>query len=664
MLPRLIFLLIVILKLGCYHAYSIDNNVWEGDVSSDWNNANNWEGNSFPGSSWNDVVYIDPDNYTNAPVLSGSSNFTPEYIRVTDGATLTINSGASLSVDSDISVEDGSTLTINGGSVSMNGSGDHMYITDNNTEVIVNGGTLTLSGGGDIRLGEDHPSSGSSGTSGSPTLIVDGGTVSTDDILFGTRDASPSLEVISGTLTLSDDLVDNGEDMDVTISGGTVNIVDLNSTRVGNTLTMTGGSLNLTGNWSQNGTSSLTGGTVTFNGSAAQSINDAETFYDVVLNNTSAAGVSLSASIIIDNSLTLTDGVINGGAYTVTFNDDATVSGASAASYVDGEVIKIGNEAFTFPLGTNASYNPIQISAPSSASDEFSATYSDTDPDGSYSTSSMEAGLNNISRREYWILDRDAGSSNVTVTLTWDANSGPINDLSDLRVVRWDGSEWDNEGNASTTGNGTSGTITSNAVSSFSPFTLGSTSWNNPLPVEWLYFKVVAADAQHQLQWSTGSEVNCEGFEVQRSFDGRDWLEIAFVPSQADENGNATHPLVYEFVTTAQNQPITYYRLKQIDLDGTHDYSEVVYAKQSEDELPQPGLRWDNSRQSIVVNRNDFGAYELSVIDMQGRQVLNLDGVQHSLEMTLPIDLKPGVYSFTLSVDGDPEPMTQLVAVY
>lgn len=87
------------------------------------------------------------------------------------------------------------------------------------------------------------------------------------------------------------------------------------------------------------------------------------------------------------------------------------------------------------------------------------------------------------------MLDRVTSTNNVNVTLTWDVNSGGVTDLDDLLVARWDGDSWTSEGNGGTTGNTTTGTIvTSSAVTNFSPFTLASSTSNNPLPIELLSF--------------------------------------------------------------------------------------------------------------------------------------------------------------------------------
>lgn len=78
----------------------------------------------------------------------------------------------------------------------------------------------------------------------------------------------------------------------------------------------------------------------------------------------------------ISNDLLFTTGHISADALKrLRFEDNATQTGASLNSHVIGVVEKIGNDAFTFPIGTSTSYNPVSISAPASISDAYSATY-------------------------------------------------------------------------------------------------------------------------------------------------------------------------------------------------------------------------------------------------------------------------------------------------
>ena len=89
-------------------------------------------------------------------------------------------------------------------------------------------------------------------------------------------------------------------------------------------------------------------------------------------------------------------------------------------------------------------------------------------------------------------------------------------------------------------------------------------------PVELTYFSGQFEDSIVQLSWMTATEFNNEGFEVERAFQIGQWQEIGFV----EGNGTTNEPQTYEFKDSLINvfAEKCYYRLKQIDFDGTFQY--------------------------------------------------------------------------------------------
>ena len=152
----------------------------------------------------------------------------------------------------------------------------------------------------------------------------------------------------------------------------------------------------------------------------------------------------------------------------VLMENGADWTNTSDLSYVDGFVSKTGNSAFTFPVGGGGYYRPVSISGPSATTDCFAARYIYGDPNSAGYTRTLRDNLAlHVSNKEYWVLNRTAGSSDVQLTLSWDATKTSVSmpsDLRKIRIVRWNGSEWITEGNVSTTGNFTSGTVTANAT--------------------------------------------------------------------------------------------------------------------------------------------------------------------------------------------------------
>jgi hypothetical protein len=198
--------------------------------------------------------------------------------------------------------------------------------------------------------------------------------------------------------------------------------------------------------------------------------------------NKSTSYASLSHTINVTDSLKFVSGVMETGTYSVQLNDNGKASGANNTSHIVGKLQKTGNDAFTFPVGRYGYYRPISISAPSVTTAAYTAEYFLHNSDWLYTHTSKDAALNQMSRNEYWNLTRDVGSSNISVTLTWDTatTSCTFASTANLKIANWNGTQWKDKGNGGVTGNIGSGTIVTNgATSTYGTFTLGSTSTFN-----------------------------------------------------------------------------------------------------------------------------------------------------------------------------------------
>jgi hypothetical protein len=365
-------------------------------------------------------------------------------------------------------------------------------------------------------------------------------------------------------------------------------------------------------------------GVMTFSGSAVQTISKisgaSPTFNRVVMSK-SGGNVALSTDINIGVSATFTNGVINSTASNfINFANGATTSGASNSSYVDGPVRKTGNQAFTFPVGTAGVYRPIGISAPGVNTHAFTAQFfRGAQAYGAATTYS--APLQTVSSCEYWVLDRTVGASNVFVTLSWnspDCTSPYITNLATLQVARWNLTNWVSHGNGSTTGTTTNGTITSSAaVTSFSPFALASTTTSNPLPIELTYFKATPVQAAVQLDWMTDSELNNNFFTLEKSADGAYFENVTTV-----KGAGTTHsPSIYSFMDEKPLPGLSYYRLKQTDVDNTTRIAAIALVHR-EGSGNTFSLYPNQASPTDIVHSNFSGP--VVIVNIMGQSVLEL----------------------------------------
>ncbi|MBL4657510.1 MAG: T9SS type A sorting domain-containing protein, partial [Flavobacteriales bacterium] len=269
-------------------------------------------------------------------------------------------------------------------------------------------------------------------------------------------------------------------------------------------------------------------------------------------------------------------------------NDGATATSGSSASFVDGPMNKVGDDAFTFPTGDVTKWARIGISDPGTdVTTTYKAEYFAT----AHTSSAVTGILDNVSIKEYWTLDQTVTVDDVQVKLYWedDVFSGiddcDVSAPDDLRVGHWNGSAWEvNVDGVNYTGTCAAGpdagAVETNAVQpTYSPFTFSSKgSTKNPLgavlPIQLLYFDAAynSESKEVDLIWATVSETNNEFFTLERSINGHDFQKIIHQPGA----GTSNILLEYEDVDQFPIEGLNYYRLKQTDYDGQFEYSDII----------------------------------------------------------------------------------------
>ncbi|HEX9252414.1 MAG TPA: T9SS type A sorting domain-containing protein, partial [Ignavibacteriaceae bacterium] len=92
------------------------------------------------------------------------------------------------------------------------------------------------------------------------------------------------------------------------------------------------------------------------------------------------------------------------------------------------------------------------------------------------------------------------------------------------------------------------------------------------IPVELTSFSASVVGGSTNLFWTTATELNNLGFDIEKSFDNKIFEKIGFVPGY----GTTTESKSYNFSASNVSSQKTFYRLKQLDFDGTFEYSSSV----------------------------------------------------------------------------------------
>ncbi|RDV14430.1 T9SS C-terminal target domain-containing protein [Pontibacter diazotrophicus] len=178
-----------------------------------------------------------------------------------------------------------------------------------------------------------------------------------------------------------------------------------------------------------------------------------------------------------------------------------------------------------------------------------------------------------------------------------------------------------------------------------------------PLPVELIFFKAAVQGNKALLTWETASEQDNSHFEVETSLSGVSFEKVGRVDSKTTNSSIRTS---YAFTHNMGNASGTrYYRLKQVDLDGTFAYSKVVAVTgraqgAALQVLVAPNPINYNSKVYITVDASGKAAVTLH--DLTGKQLYQktVDVREGQTEIQLPLydQLPSGLFMLTVEMNG------------
>lgn len=599
-------------------------NVWEGSVSTDFSTASNWQGNVVPLNGENLLFAEVPvnncvlDKDFTVGVLSNSS----DKHFIVGNNSLAISDEIDFSSTGKMYADEILSKIVFSDSLAQSLDANIFYDNKISDLEIRNQAGVSLNG--DINLFTQLKLTNGDFRIFSNTLRIGGCINGTSGTIIGGNTSNLELvdcdeQINLAMITVNNLTLNSASGLLLTGNINVQGILDLNSGILNvdnNQLIISGSIQRTTGSIDAGATSAQ----IEFANSSVISIPIgafSQEIYNLKIN---GAGVFLTEDFTISNTLEFVSGNIKTNENTVILTDlSNAVIGAGPEKCIDGYCRKIGNTLFEFPVGNDSIYAPISISdaqGGGNSSDYFTASYCFQMPNDLYDSTQYEPDIVRISEMEYWILDR-SGTNDVSVSLSWDARSGHISDISKLTVARWDGSTWRDEGNSTTSG-AKSGTITSEYVSSFSPFTLASKDYGeNLLPVGLVSFDAICVENSIEIVWETASEKNNDYFELERSEDSKNWCLL----ERIEGAGNTCLKNTYSIIDNKQYSNTVFYRLKQFDFNGSVEMFKMIYLEKCNNEnldsfqlFPNPATDYIQIEVSNLV--------KVEILDILGNLVL------------------------------------------
>jgi hypothetical protein len=611
------------------------------------------DGGNIPSATWDANATIEFTGVTSSmPNNLGQAYGNFIWNSSLQTATLSFN-GNVTTINGDFSVQSTGTGTVSlknvGGSSPTNVAGDFnlsggtLIITGtNNTQILNVSGDVMISGGTLTRTGGTSNFNFSGITQ---TFTKTGGTISN----------TVNFTILSGaTVDFGTSILDGSNGTFTLATGG--KIITANPDGIRSTGAF--GAIQVTGTRSYN-----SGADYEFRGATTGTFTTTTNpqVRNFIVNNT-GGNVTLSQPMTVTTQLNLTAGaLISTATNMLTLADNATVTGASNASYVSGPIRKTGDDVFTFPTGrSGAGYVPIAISAPASTTTVMTAEYlRGTPPNANNITAT---GITHISGCDYWTLDHTAGTApTINITLNWNANNpcggaSYVTDPTTIKAVHYNGTSWNTASLATGTGTAAVGSVTWTGVSVFSPFALGTTASgnNNPLPVMFDNVRAFEKSGGIQIEWSNLTERDLIEYVVERSVNGRDYFDYSSFAPKNNQNDKAD----YTEFDAAPSKGANFYRIRVLAQGGKYIYSKVLRvdiggSRKGFSIYPNPVI---GKQVNLSLTGVKQGTYNVRVVTTTGQDVFQKSIMTQASGITqtlvLPSTLKPGIYNLLVSGEG------------
>ncbi|HKC35215.1 MAG TPA: T9SS type A sorting domain-containing protein [Chitinophagaceae bacterium] len=408
------------------------------------------------------------------------------------------------------------------------------------------------------------------------------------------------------------------------------------------------GQLYVLGNVDNNQASMTAGtGTLYLNGNNTQTLSGTEAFktYNFISNN--SAGIVLDNDLSVTGAHTFSNGVITTSStpnYLI-YEAGSSYSGSGDARHVNGWVKKIGSTDFIFPVGNGIYQRPVALENLSDAS-EFDVKYKPSTPNNNQ----LQLPLKALDPYEYWEINQISGGR-ASVHMNWDNTkvTFPCYVLGDIAASYFDGSYWTDQGGTGTGDPTMAGDVTSNAVSSFGYYAIGSRSF--PLPLNFLSFTTQRKENYTNLKWVTSEEVNTDHFEIERSENGIHFIELASMPTLNRFNVQEyTYKDFFDFIGVA------YYRIRCVDRDGKSKFSKIMPVYESSWLQKSIVVLNPASDEIIILSRTDDKEPSVYILFNEAGSTISKGRIQlmGGMANTIRLSFKPakGIYILKLYNSG------------
>jgi hypothetical protein len=369
--------------------------------------------------------------------------------------------------------------------------------------------------------------------------------------------------------------------------------------------------------------------------------------------------VSLGQNYTVNGTLQLNNGIIFTGTNTLIINNPSNssiVAGTGNAnfvnSYIAGNLSRVvSNQTdFYFPVGTTSNaqlleldFNSLNSSGTPTVTANFTAdSGEDISSLGLYIDGTI---LTNRLNNGYWTLTpSNIDNISADITLYGRGYSGASTNPFAYAIIKRNGGNWfipdGTHNNATQSISGGTITVKRSGITSFSDWAISFNNQNETLPVSLVMFSAKRiSPSKIEILWTTESELNNDFFVLQKSFNPNFFKDIAIIPGA----GNSNQKIDYKYTDFDSEGKIIYYRLKQVDLDGSYSYSKIISVNPSDNELEIIAFYQFNK---IFINNlpKENSTYNISIYNSLGQVLENFNVLSDFNNLEINKYLPEGIY--------------------
>jgi hypothetical protein len=375
--------------------------------------------------------------------------------------------------------------------------------------------------------------------------------------------------------------------------------------------------------------------------------------------NNSTNTITLGQNYFVNGTLQLNNGIVVTGSNTLIINNSSNSSIVAGTgntnfvnSYVAGNLSRVvSNQSdFYFPVGTTSNAQLVELdfsnlnslSTPSVTANFTADSGEDISSLGLYIDGTI---LTNRLNNGYWTLTpSNIDNLSADITLYGRGYSGASPNPFAYAIIKRNGGNWfiPDGTHSNTTQSISGGTVTvkRSAITSFSDWAISFNNQDETLPVNLVSFSANrVSPSKIEIVWTSASELNNDYYILQKSFTPNFFKDLAIIPGA----GNSNQTINYKHIDSDYERKTIYYRLKQVDFDGSYSYSKIISVNPGDNELEIIAYYKFNK---IFMNNlpTENSAYNIYIYNSLGQVLENFNVFSDYNNLEINKYLPEGIY--------------------